>query len=379
MISIIDRTDPGCPTATRVFMQERSPPLTVCLDACAIIEKNFSFKAGSLARLKELVLEGDIKILIPDICYREIIAKIDQEELTTAAAIEKFKKSTRLLGHHPDIKVKSAWSTVSDGKPSLASAALKNGLTAFGKLPNVEIVPTDPAAIASVLDLYFANAPPFSNGKCEFPDALWLCSIQTWMNRTKIRSIVVASNDSEVVKFCSSRAGWESVAGVDAVLEKLLTVRDQDIQYFRALIIKSLPALEHSLLSQVPVFEFEVVDGDGRSLNGEVKDIRYERVAIVPETLRVIGTDSGQLVVSCYTWIHVAGLATFEFDRTFPGDDTATIRVVDEPLTDQVYVALDFAISKESVGTESAALSRILYNQGYRQAEFYIADLEHFG
>ncbi|MCW3101695.1 MAG: hypothetical protein JWO09_135 [Bacteroidetes bacterium] len=176
----------------------------ISLDTTFFEEQNF-LSGAKLQEIGKLSKEGVIKAYITDIVFREVLSRFEKGLKTTD---EKIKKPKSMLeGNARLLKNFSQYKSYFD-LPSVDVTVLykefANQFETWIKKSKFIIIKTDHITIASVMQNYFSNKPPFKEGekKHEFPDAFTLQALSEYFSKLNERSYVL-SRDKDLLTFKS--------------------------------------------------------------------------------------------------------------------------------------------------------------------------------
>ncbi|MBL4809205.1 MAG: DUF4935 domain-containing protein [Phycisphaerales bacterium] len=340
-------------------------PLLVCLDTCSIIDKYYHFSGSSLSRFQDKIAEGLIRVVLPGLCLTEIHKNLDTEADKAKAAIDRFKKNSRFTTLHPSEEVRDKLHFIDKDVVDQTKKDVHARLANFLSLPSVTVIHTNASVMDSVLDRYFAKKPPFTNGKSEFPDAIWLESVRAYMAKNKINTLLVVSNDGEVEKYCKEMDGWSCVKTVDDVIERVLQRQDEDVQFFRGLLFKKTFEIENALINRFSDidFKFDLFGPEGIELRGYVGDAKIVNLDVSPSRIRLVGIDRDNLLVTGSVAVTFEGSLSIDFEGVDPDGDwyEASAEIDDAKTVEEVPVS--FSVSRKQLeSTGQLFLENLIIN-----------------
>lgn len=168
----------------------------VFIDTCIYEEGQF-VGSGTLKTLYDAAKEGYIRILLPDITEREVLAHIDAKMNAEKEKLEKHL--TSIMKYLEPIRDR-------------LEAIVKQSETAAQEMTDMFLKELKSAKVCrlplqedldfrSIVDAYFNKKPPFSQKKkSEFPDAIVLKSLEQWCEVNKGNCIVL-SNDNDLLNY----------------------------------------------------------------------------------------------------------------------------------------------------------------------------------
>jgi hypothetical protein len=164
----------------------------IFLDTEVFVREKFDWNSNSFARLKELVNAGHLRVLTTSVTKNEVIRK-QREALDLAA--KSVKKHEVILG-----QLGLSTATEAIHAPS-AAAELGSLFREFLTEIKAREVPLH-ADLDGLFNSYFAQTPPFSDGKkSEFPDAIVLSSLRKWCSDSG-KKIYAVSGDPDFKTAC---------------------------------------------------------------------------------------------------------------------------------------------------------------------------------
>ena len=165
----------------------------------SIFEGNNFLESKRINEILKLSEEGQIRIILPQITYLEIVNRATINVKTSISRFKKFRNETKTLRNISSIK--------SRFEPLEEEKCLKEFLDLFKiRLERSKCIITDypTVNIKEVFDKYFNDEFPFSKGekKHEFPDAFALLSIETWCKANGCKCHVF-STDKDLLQYKS--------------------------------------------------------------------------------------------------------------------------------------------------------------------------------
>lgn len=168
----------------------------VFIDTCIYEEGQF-VGSGTLKTLYDAAKEGYIRILLPDITEREVLAHIDAKMNAEKEKLEKHLSSIMKYLEPIRDRLEAIVKQSETAAQEMTDMFLKELKSAkVCRLPLQEDLD-----FRSIVDAYFNKKPPFSQKKkTEFPDAIVLKSLEQWCEVNKGNCIVL-SNDNDLLNY----------------------------------------------------------------------------------------------------------------------------------------------------------------------------------
>lgn len=171
----------------------------VFLDTNIYEGKNFQFSMHSLKAFKQLVEEGEIRLLVTNPTIWEVRAHIKDKAAEAIQEIKRVKKSAMILRNVPDLPVHGIFSDVSAND---VEAALSKSFDEFISGENVEHVSIGTVSADHVFERYFNLKAPFAIGekRKEFADAYVLLALNA-LAEARQWPVHVITKDRDMQRF----------------------------------------------------------------------------------------------------------------------------------------------------------------------------------
>lgn len=180
--------------------------------------KNFQFLTHSLGALKNLIDDGEVRLLVTEVTKREVISHIRKEVDASISELKSIKKkSSMILRNLPNIPAHGIFSDISAS--DVANQIIQNFET-FLDSENVEIVSIDAVKPSYVFDRYFSLRAPFAAGEKEkeFADAFVLKAIED-LSTQRRNSVHIISNDKDMLRFADEHPGLVWSNSIDEFID----------------------------------------------------------------------------------------------------------------------------------------------------------------
>lgn len=166
----------------------------------SIFESNNFLESKRIREVYKLAERGDIKIVIPELIYDEIVNRISKNILDASRKLKKYRNDTRALRN---VQFLSEKFELFDNDVVIKEF-IENLDNQFSK-SNIEIVDYPTLNIKDVFRSYFEKKFPFgsSGKKSEFPDAFALKSIELWAEQNNVK-VLAFSKDNDILNYNST-------------------------------------------------------------------------------------------------------------------------------------------------------------------------------
>lgn len=198
-----ERAKPGAKT---VDLPELGHPLHIFIDTSIFHSLNFAFGNATLKSLVAAIQRGDVRLIVPEITRREVLAHLAKSVHEAKAAVGTYRKQAKILRNLPNhalaaVFAETDWASV--------QRALESGWEAFLTDASAIILPIDTADAAAVFEDYFVARAPFGGAgkKSEFPDGFVVRSLRSFAEKTKCK-IAIVSQDSDFREACEVNLIW---------------------------------------------------------------------------------------------------------------------------------------------------------------------------
>ena len=165
----------------------------------SIFESNNFLESKRIKEVYKLAEKGNIKIVLPELTYDEIINRISKNILEASQRFKKYRNDTRVLRNVDSLSDKFE---LFDHEKA-QNEFVKKLETQFHQ-SNVEIVEYPTLNIKDIFRSYFEKRFPFGLGgkKSEFPDAFALKSIELWAEENDLK-VLAFSKDNDMLNYKS--------------------------------------------------------------------------------------------------------------------------------------------------------------------------------
>lgn len=165
----------------------------------SIFESNNFLESKRIKEVYKLAEKGNIKIVLPELTYDEIINRISKNILEASQRFKKYRNDTRVLRNVDSLSDKFE---LFDHEKAQNEFVIK--LETQFHQSNVEIVEYPTLNIKDIFRSYFEKRFPFGSGgkKSEFPDAFALKSIELWAEENALK-VLAFSKDNDMLNYKS--------------------------------------------------------------------------------------------------------------------------------------------------------------------------------
>jgi hypothetical protein len=165
----------------------------IYIDTSIFESENFT-EGSKLKQLIELGQKDMIKLLLPEITYREVVERIRKKLKDAKSSYKKIYSDCRVLRNSDNFKKVFAINEV-DVDRELEN--IKSKFDELIKLGKVEVIPYPIVDISSIFGKYFENKPPFKEGekKNEFPDAFAIETVEQWCKKYRKKCFVLCKDN----------------------------------------------------------------------------------------------------------------------------------------------------------------------------------------
>lgn len=268
------------PTANAVPLH-----LVVALDTSEFEAMRFEFRIGGYFNaLEREVARGAVTVLITDVIDREVKRRILQRVDESVPALNKAAVAVASL--KPSVA-----KAIRAFDPKKATATLTAEYEAFKRRVHVQALEVDAVKPSRVMELYFAQKPPFGPGKTkEFPDAFSVERFRAWSKENGDQQVNVVSRDNDLKHACDGEF-LVHAERVNAALAKLY--RNKKISRSAIALTKRKLAAVRKVLGS----EFAGLGHYLDDMDSEISDVVIEGVQIDTESLQVIHAGESEAVV----------------------------------------------------------------------------------
>jgi len=166
----------------------------------SIFEANNFLEGKRIQEVYKLAERGDIKVILPELTYDEIVNRISKNIDESSQKFKKYRDDTRILRNVPSLSQKFEPFDSENAKQELCSILIDR----FSK-SNFEIVDYPTLNIKEIFVSYFEQKFPFGSGakKSEFPDAFALKSVEHWAQEHGVKVLAFAK-DKDILNYKST-------------------------------------------------------------------------------------------------------------------------------------------------------------------------------
>lgn len=253
------------PKAKRVF-----------LDTQVFEQELYDFDSRHFTRLKTLVDEGLVRVILTEITYREVISRIRE---TVAKGLEDLKSA---VNKNRPIKILRHLTPTFDGvfaklTPTELAKILELQFEDFRKALKINTLPIKGVTPSKIFQDYFESRPPFSQGrkKNEFPDAFAAALLK---KDAVVAPIYVVSGDEDWKLMCDKQLiHISSLTEFFALFpnpDLASALRDGLVEFFKF-------TSNEDILERFRSLRFETDGVDGKITKVEDIEISIEKIVIV--------------------------------------------------------------------------------------------------
>ncbi|WP_297332655.1 PIN domain-containing protein [Flavobacterium sp.] len=245
----------------------------IFIDTQVFVANNF-FQNKNLHRLAEFGNMRTVNLYITEITKNEIESNIKENLTTAQEEINRFKQQIANKGKIiKNIEAFKAYLDLPKLDINLSYNQLSHDLESFIENGKVVTIPYELANIQDVVNKYFNQEPPFSQGKkkYEFPDAIVLSAIENWCKQ-QCTEIYVISDDKDFQDYISPKI--IPIANLKLMLEKINRQYNTD----EIVWIHAVYKYNHSRIEQVikEAFSEKLVDEIGFDI--EISNVNIEEI-----------------------------------------------------------------------------------------------------
>ncbi|MCF2874788.1 MULTISPECIES: PIN domain-containing protein [unclassified Tenacibaculum] len=166
----------------------------------SIFESNNFLESKRIKEVYKLAERGDIKIVLPELTYDEIVNRIFKNILEASLKFKKYRNDTRTLRNVDSLSDKFE----PFDNEEVQKEFVEKLKSQFDK-SNIEIVDYPTLNIKDIFRSYFEKRFPFGSGgkKSEFPDAFALKSIELWAEENNVK-VLAFSKDKDMLNYSST-------------------------------------------------------------------------------------------------------------------------------------------------------------------------------
>ena len=166
----------------------------------SIFESNNFLESKRIKEIYKLGERGDVKIIIPELTYDEIINRISKKILEASHKFKKYRNDARVLRNVESLLDRFKLFDIDEVQKEFVGKIE----TQFAK-SNIEVIDYPTINIKDIFRSYFEKKFPFGSGgkKSEFPDAFALKSIELWAKKNN-EKVLAFSKDNDMLNFKSN-------------------------------------------------------------------------------------------------------------------------------------------------------------------------------
>ena len=172
----------------------------VFVDTQAFYQHKFRFDHPTLKRLLEICASGKMQLVLTETVVGEVIAQLKEQLADAGKSLGQFHKLIGPLEGNLPEKYQGLLAKPSEGE--FIELGVKAWETYRSNAKSI-LAPASDVNSSELLGLYFGAKPPFGRGrkKNEFPDAISVLSLATWLTKNKT-NIYVVSQDTDLENWC---------------------------------------------------------------------------------------------------------------------------------------------------------------------------------
>jgi predicted nucleic acid-binding protein len=158
----------------------------------SVFEKNNFLEGNRITELLKLSEDKEIRIVLTQITYNEIISRFRKNIIGTREAFKTFRNRSRVFKNLPS-KIRLFDTVEEENLVTEFTISLDERLTRAKCI----IMRYSKVDISSIFDNYFSMKSPFGEGqkKDEFPDAFALLMLEKWCDKYKRKCHVLSTDD----------------------------------------------------------------------------------------------------------------------------------------------------------------------------------------
>lgn len=330
----------------------------------SVFEKNNFLEGGRINELLKLSEDDEIRVVLTQITYNEIISRFRKNVKNTESTFNTFRDKSRVLRNLPSKA--HLFDAIEEAK---LVAEFTKALDERLKRAKCIIIEYSKLDISEVFDKYFAKEPPFGEGqkKDEFPDAFALLMLEKWCAKHK-RKCHVLSMDGDML-------GYEHpllivAPDYEGFLDAKLRAKAAIVDVSLAYISKHEVRVETALINWV----IEALDDDTKYTSivnyMEVHSVTVGRIDVDFIGSKVVSADSDGVDVEVVTEVSFYVDVEIDDEETaYRDDDDKEIRYFDTTIarirrTEAIPVLVTVGVSVDGETIEAEDLEIIEINEG---------------
>lgn len=287
-----------------------SDPRCVFLDATVFIGAGFNMESRDLRTLESLASSGTVHLITTDVVVREVRANIEKAIREAASAHATFSRKAAILR-----AASCSRHLVRQLDTAPIAKQVAAGFDAFLDSTHTTVLPTAELPAGPVLADYFKKAPPFHEGKKEFPDAFSLAAIRQHIQGTSAGSLTVVSADAGFAEAAKALPDVEVVTTLRALLDDIYSSGDEVLaRFLKHELLKRRKQLTHRVKELFTDGGFDVAE----RWEAEVVEARVTTVHLPdgPDEVEIVELTEGKATLSV--------LVSVEFDADIRyGDESS--------------------------------------------------------
>ena len=195
-----------------------------------------------MSTLAEYGKKGTIKIYLSEITREEVKSNIKEDLSIVIQQINQFKKEIHRKGRIiRNIEGFKEYLNLPKLNARINFEKITSSLDTFIQSGNVNTIPTGNIDIKPILHKYFNKEKPFGEGKkkFEFPDAIFLASIENWCKENHQKTYLVSS-DTDILEYKSDYIfPLENIGKLLGTIHRMEVVEKERFEWIEQIFIKS--------------------------------------------------------------------------------------------------------------------------------------------
>lgn len=259
----------------------------IFVDTQAFMRQCFRFEGAVLKRIEQLGKDGLINILISEVVSREVKSKLAEQMDNAYQSFRSMQKNLEVLESASPL---IDFSIDIRGLKGIAESRWDKYLLES----KATILSSNDICNSKLLEYYFGGTYPFSEGKkkSEFPDAISVLSLQSWLNRTK-EAVYVISQDKDLKGFCEGEQLCISLEKISEFIDIYNQEEEKLSESVRKYIEDDIDWLTELIKTEYLNKGF-VYDGN---YEAEVGEVVVEKITI--QEIDIIEVESKRAVIEC--------------------------------------------------------------------------------
>ncbi|RMT95147.1 hypothetical protein ALP39_200485 [Pseudomonas marginalis pv. marginalis] len=254
----------------------------IFLDTNIYEGKNFQFMSHSLGALKNLIDNGEVRLLITEITKNEVLAHIKKKAASATLELKAIKKNAMILRNIPTIPAHGIFSTISADE---ISNPIIGDFEKFLTSENVEYVSIDEVKPSYVFERYFSVLPPFAIGdkEKEFADAFVLKALDD-LSTARGHAIHLISNDKDMHNFAEHNPRLICSNSIDEFIDAVIKSISIEPSEFAAKALEAVRGQIMNIIHECLVAldtEFKMGTWDSELDNVEIYDTELSKANLI--------------------------------------------------------------------------------------------------